>query len=68
MCVSACRQARLDLVVWAAPDRQLGACGGVADLDEDPRLGAALATRGGLQAELSQELLKEFFAKIREPS
>ncbi len=65
MCVAACRQARLDLVVWGAPDPVLGACGTVADLAEDPRLGPPLAYRGGLLAEASSELLRAFFAKRR---
>ncbi len=65
MCVAACRQARLDLVVWGAPDPVLGACGTVADLAEDPRLGPPLAQRGGLLAEASSELLRAFFAKRR---
>lgn len=68
MCVSACRQARVDLVIWGAPDPLLGACGSVVDLAEHPRLGPPLATRGGLEAEASAELLREFFAKRRHSS
>ena len=65
MCVSACRQARLHLLVWGSEDPVLGACGSVADLAEDPRLGPVLAHRGGLLAEDSRELLQLFFAKRR---
>ncbi len=68
MCVTACRQARLDLVVWGAPDPVAGACGSVIDLAEDPRLGPPLATRGGLAAETSRVLLAGFFAKRRNSS
>jgi tRNA(adenine34) deaminase len=68
MCVSACRQARLDLVVWGAPDPIAGACGSVVDLAEDPRLGPPLATRGGLASEASRALLLEFFANRRKSS
>jgi tRNA(adenine34) deaminase len=68
MCVSACRQARLDLVVWGASDPALGACGSVVDLAEDPRLGPPLAHRGGLRADESRDLLKAFFAKTRHSS
>lgn len=68
MCASACRQARLELVVWAADDPRAGACGSVINLAEDPRLGPMLATRGGLEAELSRELLQSFFAKQRQSS
>jgi tRNA(adenine34) deaminase len=65
MCVSACRQARLELVVWGTEDPVLGACGTVVDLAEDPRLGAPLAHRGGLLATASRDLLQRFFAKRR---
>ncbi len=68
MCVAACRQARLQLVIWAAPDPVAGACGSVLDLAEDARLGPPLATRGGLAAETSQALLVEFFANRRKSS
>ncbi len=66
MCVTSCRQARLDLVVWGADDPKAGACGSVADLAEDRRLGPALAHRGGLEAAASRELLTTFFAKRRQ--
>jgi tRNA(adenine34) deaminase len=68
MCVFACRQARLDLVVWGARDRRLGACGSVADLAEDPRFGPPLAHRGGLEQGKSRKLLEGFFAKRRRSS
>ncbi|MCG6962927.1 MAG: nucleoside deaminase [Acidobacteria bacterium] len=65
MCVAACRQARVDLVVWGAADPAMGACGSVLDLAEDPRLGPPLATRGGLAAEECGGLLKAFFSGRR---
>ncbi len=65
MCTSACRQARVDLVVWGAADPVMGACGTVLDLAEDPRLGPPLAQRGGLLAGPAAELLRTFFAKRR---
>ena len=68
MCASACRQARLDLLVWGAEDPQAGACGTVLDLVGDPRLGSLLAHRGGLDADRSRELLHRFFAKQRRSS
>ncbi|MDX2437953.1 MAG: nucleoside deaminase [Acidobacteriota bacterium] len=68
MCAAACRQARLGLVVWGAPDPQAGACGSVMNLAEDPRLGRPLTQRGGLDAEASRRLLRGFFAKQRHSS
>jgi tRNA(adenine34) deaminase len=68
MCASACREARLQLVVWGAGDERVGACGTVLDLAADPRLGPPLAHRGGLEAERSSALLRTFFAKQRQSS
>ena len=68
MCAAACRQARLDLVIWGAADPVAGACGSVLDLAEDPRLGPPLAHRGGLAAEAAGEILRDFFAKRRQSS
>jgi tRNA(adenine34) deaminase len=68
MCLSACRQARLELVVWGAADPVAGACSSVLDLAEHPRLGPPLAHRGGLEAEAASQLLRRFFAIKRESS
>jgi tRNA(adenine34) deaminase len=68
MCVAACRQARLELVVWGAEDPEMGGCGTALDLAEDPRLGHRLAHRGGLAAEECRELLQSFFTKARRSS
>lgn len=65
MCVAACRQARLGLLVWGAVDPRAGACGSALDLARDARLGPPLAHRGGLAAEEAQVLLKGFFASRR---
>lgn len=65
MCITTCRQARLELVIWGADDPKAGACGSVIDLAEDRRLGPLLAHRGGLEAEKSAQLLESFFAKRR---
>jgi len=65
MCVTTCRQARLELVVWGADDPKAGACGSVVDLAGDRRLGPPLAHRGGLEAEKSAQILESFFAKRR---
>ncbi len=69
MCTAACRQARLDLVVWGAADPLGGACGTALDLAEDPRPPQApLAHRGGLEAQAAGELLAAFFAQRRDLS
>ena len=68
MCTAACREARLQLVIWGADDDRAGACGSVLDLATDPRLGPPLACRGGLEGERCRELLRSFFAKQRQSS
>jgi len=68
MCAVACRQARLELLVWGAEDPRAGACGSVLDLASDPRIGPPLAHRGGLEAQRSRDLLQQFFAKQRQSS
>ena len=68
MCAAACREARLQLVIWGAEDERAGAFGSVVDLAADPRLGSPLAHRGGLEAERCGELLRRFFAKQRQSS
>jgi tRNA(adenine34) deaminase len=68
MCAAACREARLQLLIWGADDERAGACGSVLDLATDPRLGPPLACRGGLEAERCRELLRGFFAKQRQSS
>jgi hypothetical protein len=66
MCAAACRQARLQLVVWGADDPQLGACGSVLDLAGDPAARTRRwHNRGGLEADRSRTLLQRFFAKQR---
>jgi len=65
MCITTCRQARIDLVIWGAADSKAGACGSVLDLADDRRLGPPLAHRGGLEAAASRQLLERFFAKRR---
>ncbi len=65
MCLEACRHARVALVIWGASDPVMGACGSVLDAAEDPRLIPPVAQRGGLLADQSSKLLKEFFAKRR---
>jgi len=68
MCAAACREARLQLVIWGAEDERAGAFGSVVDLATDPRLGPPLAHRGGLEADRCRDLLRRFFAKQRQSS
>jgi tRNA(adenine34) deaminase len=65
MCSGALVLARVDRLVFAAPDPKAGFCGSLGDLVRDPRLNHRLeVTSGVLEAEASS-LLKAFFAALR---
>lgn len=65
MCAAACVMARLECVVWGAPDAKAGFAGTVANLLADPRLNHRVAWRGGLAASAATTLMASFFAKLR---
>lgn len=65
MCLEACRQSRIDLVIWGAPDPLMGACGTAVDAAENPRTPPKVAHRGGLMEDASRTLLRDFFANRR---
>lgn len=65
MCAGALVWARVRRVVFAAPDPKAGALGSVLDLAAQPGLNHRPLVQGGLLAEESAGLLKEFFASRR---
>ena len=65
MCAMAMMHARLRRVVFAAPDPKTGAAGSVVDLFSHRQLNHHTAVQGGLLAEESAALLREFFAERR---
>jgi tRNA(adenine34) deaminase len=65
MCVGALVHARLARVIYAAADPKTGACGSVFDLAASPKLNHRLEVTGGVLAEESAALLKQFFAARR---
>jgi tRNA(adenine34) deaminase len=65
MCAGAIVLARVPRVVWGAPDPKAGAAGSVLDVLAEPRLNHRPDTAGGLLAEESAALLREFFATRR---
>ena len=67
MCAAACVLARLDCVVLASSDPKAGFAGSLANLLDDPRLNHRVAWRAGLLAAAAQDLLRQFFAKLRDP-
>ncbi len=65
MCAGAIINARLARVVFGAADRKGGACGGLTDLFSLSGVYHPSLVRGVLEDE-AQELLQEFFRKLRE--
>ncbi|WP_397532460.1 tRNA adenosine(34) deaminase TadA [Roseateles sp.] len=66
MCAMAMMHARLKRVVFAAPDPKTGVAGSVLDLFAQPQLNHHTTIHGGVLAEASAQLLRDFFAERRE--
>lgn len=66
MCAMAMMHARLKRVVFAAADPKTGVAGSVLDLFAEGRLNHHTAVQGGVLAEASAQLLRDFFAQRRE--
>jgi len=65
MCAGAMIHARLDRLVFAAPDPKAGACGSVLSVLNHPKLNHQLQVGQGLGADESRELLQGFFKERR---
>jgi tRNA(adenine34) deaminase len=66
MCAGAAVLARVREIVYAAADPKRGACGSVLLVAGHPGLHHLPLVRGGLLAERAGELLRSFFASLRE--
>lgn len=60
MCLGAMFHARLSDIIYGAADPKTGACGGVVDLSQLPRLNHHAHVRGGVQAQVCGDLLRDF--------
>ncbi len=65
MCAGAIVLARMDRVVFAAWDDKAGMSGSVGDLLRHPKLNHRPAVQGGVDADASSALLREFFSARR---
>lgn len=65
MCVGAMLHARLQRVVFGAPDPKTGAAGSVVDLFANPQLNHHTRVQGGVLAHACAELLQGFFQQKR---
>jgi tRNA(adenine34) deaminase len=65
MCVGALVHARVARIVYGAADPKTGACGSVFELAASARMNHRIEVTGGVLAEESSALLKQFFAARR---
>jgi len=65
MCAGAMVLARIDRLVYGAPDPKAGACGSLLDLSSDPRLNHRFAVERGLREEECGAMLRAFFRDRR---
>lgn len=65
MCAGAMLHARLARVVYGAPDPKTGVAGSVMNLFEQAQLNHQTEVLGGVLAEASAKLLRQFFAERR---
>ncbi|MCH7589939.1 nucleoside deaminase [PVC group bacterium] len=65
MCAGAMVLARLDAVFFGAKDPKAGACGSLRNIVLDDRLNHKVQLVSGLMENDSQDLLQEFFRKMR---
>jgi len=65
MCAMAMVHARVQRVVFGAPDPRTGACGSIMNLVQHPGLNHQLQVTGGVLAEECGALLRAFFAARR---
>jgi len=66
MCVGAMLHARLARVVWGAPEPKSGACGSVVNLPNESKLNHHARFEGGVLADESSAILKQFFRQRRQ--
>ena len=66
MCAGALWLCRIERIVFGAFDAKAGACGSLFDIARDVRLNHRPQVRGGVLADESQTLLRDFFASRRE--
>ncbi|MFN3820760.1 MAG: nucleoside deaminase [bacterium] len=69
MCAGASVLARIARIFYAVPDPRMGACGSVFDIARDPRLPHKIEIYAvPHSSEISSQLLKTFFAELRNRS
>ncbi len=65
MCAGAIILSRISRLVFGAMDPKAGACGSVFDLPAERRLNHRVAVQGGVLERESQQLMQDFFRRLR---
>jgi tRNA(adenine34) deaminase len=65
MCAGALILARVDRLVYGAPDPKFGACGSLYMIPQDSRLNHRMPVTGGVMEEQSAGIMQEFFREKR---
>jgi tRNA(adenine34) deaminase len=65
MCAGAILHARVDRVVFGAPDPKTGAAGSVADVFSSKQINHQTSVEGGIMSDECGQLLKSFFKERR---
>src|SRR5258706_3073744 len=68
MCAGALVNARVERLIFAAPDPKAGFCGSLGNLVQDARLNHRLEVISGVGEERARALLQEFFRRLRKRS
>lgn len=66
MCMGAIVHARVERLVFGAPDPKWGACGSLYDLSRDARLNHRVRVFPGVMADVCAELMRSFFRERRQ--
>ncbi len=66
MCAGAMIQARLERLVYGAPDTRFGADGTVIDVLSEPAFNHRVEVERGVLAAEAAELMQQFFRSIRQ--
>ncbi|HEU4521450.1 MAG TPA: nucleoside deaminase [Thermoanaerobaculia bacterium] len=65
MCAGALVNARVERLIYGAPDPKAGFCGSLGNLVQDDRLNHRLEVIAGVEADRSRDLLQRFFRQLR---
>jgi len=65
MCAGAIVNARLDQLCFGALDSKAGSASSLYNIPQDPRLNHQVVVVSGIEADLAENLLKEFFLELR---